>query len=168
MDKVTSKGGGANQLAKYLEELSDKIKIASDNNKIVIGVFDNDAKGYQEFNGLKSNFELINGIVKKDKTKNVYAILLPIPNGEEYKPYHQDKQVFKFFAIEHYFAEELLRKEKMITETSITGVFEVTGDKNAFSTDILKNIDCSDFKNFISLLHEIDNITKREESYIDC
>ena len=83
MDNVTSKGGGANQLAKYLEELSDKIKIASDNNKIVIGVFDNDAKGYQEFNGLKSNFELINGIVKKDKTKNVYAILLPIPDGEE-------------------------------------------------------------------------------------
>ena len=56
----------------------------------------------------------------------------------------------------------------MITETSITGVFEVTGDKNAFSTDILKEIDCSDFKNFIFLLQEIDNITKREESYIDC
>lgn len=167
MDKVSSKGGGANQLAKHLEELSEKTSNFSDKEKIVIGIFDNDAKGFQEFSGLKNNFELINGIVKKEKNKNIYAILLPIPDGETFKPYHQDKQVFKFFAIEHYFDQELLTNENMISETSITGVFEITGNKNVFSINVLKNNDSKDFVNFSFLLNEIDSITKKEENYIN-
>ena len=167
MDSVTSKGGGADELSKHLKSLTPKINSETDKEKIVIGIFDNDDKGYREFNSLGDNFESINGIVKKEKIKNIYAHLLPIPDGEEFKPYHQEKQVFKFYSIEHYFDREYLEKHNMITETSINGVFEVTGDKNKFSEAIIENTNFEDFKNFVYLFNEIDSLCNMKLQYID-
>lgn len=166
MDNVTSKGGGADELSKHLKALAVKISSEIDKKKTVIGVFDNDEKGFREFNSLGDNFELINGIVKKDKTKNIYAILLPIPDGDKFKPYIQEKQVFKFYSIEHYFEKEYLESYKMIKETSINGVFEIVGDKNKFSESIVENTNVGDFKNFIFLFNELDSICKVNHEYI--
>ena len=167
MDKLTAKGGGAAELAKHLKELSNKIITESDNDKIVIGLFDNDAKGYQEFNGLSDEFELINGIIKKHTTNNIYAMLLPIPEGDRFKPYHQNKQAFKFFEIEHYFNEELLKKENAVKETSISGVYEIIKNKNDFAEKILKIIDTKEFQNFPLFFREIDAICNKKCNYIE-
>lgn len=167
VDNVNSKGGGAAELAKYIKSIAGNFDEKSDEDKIIIGIFDNDSKGFQEFNGLDADFKPINGIVKKHTKYNVYAMLLPIPNDDSYLPYHQDKQVFKFFEIEHYFNIEFLSKENMIKETSISGVFEIVGDKNRFSEEVLKIIDEKEFKNFTVLFREIDSICKKDILYTD-
>jgi hypothetical protein len=117
METVTKKSGGANELRKHLEYLGQNIELESDLSKIVVGIFDNDAKGQQEFGGLNNaEFELIHKCLKKHIRHNIYAIKLPIPDLENYTPYIQDKQEFKFFAIEHYFKKEYLESHNMIKE----------------------------------------------------
>ncbi len=164
-DIISSKAGGAQQLAEHLVMLSKKIQTESDKKKVVIGIFDNDAKGYQEFNGgLNNDFVLINGIIKKHKTQNIYALLLPIP--ENLLAFHQEKQAFKFFEIEHYFSKEFLDEQKMISEIGIEGVYEVTGDKTKFNKHILNIVKPDLYKNFITLFEEIDKICGQEINYI--
>ncbi len=162
----TSKAGGAQQLAANIKMLSQKIKSDFDKNKVIIGIFDNDSKGFQEFNGLPENFESVNGILKKVNGMNIYALLLPIPEGDKFKGYHQTKQVFKFFEIEHYFPIELLFEQKMVVETSIPGVFEITGDKAKFNEFILKLDEKEIFNNFITLFTEMDSICGMNINYI--
>jgi len=166
MEKLST-GGGATEVAKHIEKISKLTNTEYDNNKIIFGLFDNDTKGFQEFNGLDKDFLIVNKIIKKHKNKNIFAMLLPIPEEDYYKPYHQDKQNFKFFSIEHYFSKELLLNDNMITQTPIPDVYEVTGNKNDFASEILKNYDYKVFKHFINLFNEIDNICKKEYNYLE-
>lgn len=164
-DIISAKAGGAQQLAEHLKTLSDKIQLESDKNKTIIGIFDNDAKGFQEFNGgLGDDFILVNGIIKKHKTYNIYAILLPIP--EESIIFHQQKQAFKFFEVEHYFSKKFLEEQKMITETGIEGVYEITGDKTKFNKNILNVVTPNIYNGFITLFEELDGICDKEINYI--
>ncbi|WP_461640206.1 NACHT domain-containing protein [Labilibaculum euxinus] len=168
MERVTKKSGGANELRKHLEYLGQNIELESDSSKIVIGIFDNDAKGQQEFGGLnKSEFTLIHKCLKKHNKHNVFALKLPIPDSENYEPYIQEKQEFKFFAIEHYFSKEYLEDKNMIKQTSIPGVFEIIGGKNDFSNVIQKETDTELFINFPILFRAIDEICHKEMEYLD-
>lgn len=162
-----STAGGAQQLAVHLKNLAKNLGTEFDLSKTVIGIFDNDDKGFQEFNGLPLNFKSLNGIIKKVENTNIYAILLPIPGGDYYKPYNQEKQRNKYFAIEHYFPLELLEKEKIVTETPIPGIMEITGDKTKFSENILKSEKKETFKELINLFTEIDNITGVFKNYCE-
>lgn len=92
---------------------------------------------------------------------------LPIPDLDIYTPYIQDKQEFKFFAIEHYFSQDFLEKHKMIKETSIPGVFEIVGGKNDFAMAIQKEMDPDIFVNFVTLFRAIDTICNKEVEYMD-
>lgn len=155
-----SKAGGAQQLAAFLKRLPEKIETEGDKKKVIIGIFDNDAKGFQEFNGLPTSFQTLNGITKKVKDLNIYALLLPIPEENTYKAYHQEKQVFKFFEIEHYFPANVLQEQKMVKPTAIPGVLEIVGSKSDFNTFILKTEKKDMYLNFAILFHEIDSICK--------
>ncbi len=165
-DVISAKAGGAQQLAEHLVMLSKKIQTEGDKRKIIIGLFDNDAKGFQEFNGsLGNDFIITNGIIKKHRTLNIYAVLLPIP--EELISFNQKKQVFKFFEVEHYFSKEYLEDQKMISDTGIEGVYEVTGDKTKFYKNILNEVDVELYSNFITLFEEIDKICNKNINYIN-
>ncbi len=164
---LSAKAGGAQQLSSFLIRLAQNLETDFDKDKTVIGIFDNDAKGYQEFNGLPKIFENKNGIVKKVNDMNIYAILLPIPEKEEYIAYHQDKQAFKFFEIEHYFSLEFLQKYDMVTETSIPNVFEITGSKSDFNDKILKIVKKDEYVNFVELFKELDGICNKRINYIE-
>jgi hypothetical protein len=159
--------GGANQLAKLLVEFSKKIEIDYDKEKIVIGIFDNDSKGCQEFNGLKEDFIFIDNRTRKHKEHNIYAIKLPIPPNEEYNVYHQGKQNFRFFEIEHYFPIEYLKEKNMVKSISIPGIYEIKDKKSNFSETVIKENNPALFKNFTTLFREIDKITKNEINYIE-
>ncbi len=163
----SSKAGGAQQLSSYLIRLANNIESEFDKSKMVIGIFDNDAKGYQEFNGLPTLFETTNGILKKVKEMNIYALLLPIPEGDDFMVYHQDKQAFKFFEIEHYFPLDFLMKNKMVTETSIPRLFEITGSKSDFNNVILRLGNKDSFQGFIELFKEIDHICGKSINYLE-
>jgi hypothetical protein len=163
----SSKAGGAQQLGNYIKKLAENIETDFDKCKTVIGVFDNDSKGYQEFKGLPDTFKLINGIVKKHDQLNIYALLLPIPGDDSFKPYIQEKQSFKFFEIEHYFEVNLLKDYGMIEETSIPGVFEITGGKTDFKQEVLKLIDPFKFRYFVEFFTEIDKLNEKTINYIE-
>jgi len=163
---LKSKSGGANHLAKLLINLSKKIEIDHDLEKTVIGIFDNDAKGCQEFNGLKEDFIFIDKRTRKHNKLNIYAIKLPIPPDEEYNAYYQDKQSFRFFEIEHYFPLSFLKEKDMVTATSIPDIFEIKDKKANFADKVIKETVPDLFKNFTILFSEIDKITGDEINYI--
>lgn len=161
-------GGGANSLRKYIENLTEKDWTDEDKKKTVIGVFDNDSKGYQEFNGIQEKYlKDVNACHKKHDRLNLHAIRLPIPPDEIYESYIQDKQQFKFFAIECYFPNDFLVSHNVVKETSIPGVFEVIGNKSEFAAVVERHSAPDLFKGFITLFHFIDEICGRELVYID-
>lgn len=92
--------GGANELAKCL---ANGVRLADD--KLVIGLFDNDEKGIQEFEGElpKSKFEYYTNSrrIKKHREGKIFGLKLPIPPFRT--KYYNEQQKFNFFTIEHYF-----------------------------------------------------------------
>jgi hypothetical protein len=138
-----------------------------DDTKCIIGIFDHDSAGLQNFNGLKEiNFEkVLNGTRKKHKSGEIYAVVLPIPG--EMDNYFQERQEFNFFEIEHYFGVEFLKERKMLKANPIPGVFEIYKNKKTlFSSEIRKLTDPHVFRYFMDLFKEIDNITKVEIEYV--
>ncbi len=152
------KTGGATELHGMLMKCSPMVK----DDEIVIGIFDNDAKGIQEFNGLKKDvFKLIEGSkrVKKHIEKNIYAIKLPIPPFRS--QYLVNDQAFNYFCIEHYFEDEILHNEGMVKETLLPDIFEINSKKKKrFSENIRKINNPEIFKNFKFLFDQIDNLTE--------
>ncbi len=168
MDKVNKAGGGAHDLHKYLSNLGKVIITDSDKTKIIIGIFDNDSKGNQEFNGLSSEIFLsIDHCTKKHKDLNIYAIKLPIPHNENYNSYHQEKQEFRFFSIEHYFPLDYLKAENMVKETSISNVYEIIGNKTTFADKVKTLKKPEEFENFAYLFRAIDKLTNYNINYMD-
>src|SRR5699024_816499 len=161
------KNGGAELLAKRIYEI-DEIVEAKD--KIHIGIFDNDAKGIQEFKGVltEDKFQFLdekNNRVKKHSNRDIYGIKLPIPPGMQH--YIQDEQEHNYFAIEHYLPHDFLLKNEVIKETSIPDVFKIkrSGGKKSLLKKVRKVKNPEFFSNFLCLFDEIDRIVDVDVQY---
>jgi hypothetical protein len=102
----TGSGGAknVNNALRYLTSLFDKK---------VIAIFDNDREGAPQFAGLKAP-DFISGIDsnhKRHSSKDVHAILLPIPAGRE--NFVQLSYPNRILEIEHYFPDSLLEANGM-------------------------------------------------------
>ena len=79
-------GAGAKALKMFLEAIEATFKNESSKNKIVIGLFDNDREGQEQFKGLsnKASFQEWNKSkrVIKHKEHNIFALKLPIPDDK--------------------------------------------------------------------------------------
>ena len=156
--------GGAKDLA---DALNHGLAFIEDD-QIVLGIFDNDSKGLQEFNGsLKpAKFDFLEGYkrIKKCKTFNIYGMLIPIP--DEMQNYIQASQTDNYFSTEHYFPIQFLQDNNMIVKTAIPDIFRIN-DNNSAKTDFarkiqkIKSIDL--FKGFIILFKEIDKLCGIED-----
>ena len=135
----------------------------SESDTIIIGIFDHDAAGLKSYGSLdKFSFtEIERNKLKKHKDGNIYGLVLPVPG--EMDVYLQDKQEFNFFELEHYMGLEFLKD--VIKETSIPGVFEITGDKVALARRIRKETSPKSFALFTLLLQEIDEIAGVHVTY---
>lgn len=156
-------GGNANSLAKALNEGLAYL----DDDQMVIGIFDNDGEGQQQFDGTlhKSKFDYIENYtrIKKRKEGNIYGMLLPIP--ENLQHYIQPKQTDNYFSIEHYFSKELLSENNMIKVTAIPEIYCINdsgGAKMAFAKKMAKINDYTLFNGFIILFKEIDKLAGME------
>ena len=122
--------GSADEVRKTLEQSYAIWK--SEPDTIIIGIFDHDMSGLKSYGEL--DYHSFNEIergkyrMKKHKDGEIYAITLPVPG--EMEVYLQKKQEFNFFELEHYMGLDYLSEQKVIRETSIPGVFEITGDKS--------------------------------------
>ncbi len=156
-------GGNANSLAKALNEGLAYL----DDDQMVIGIFDNDGEGKQQFEGTlhKSKFDYIENYtrIKKRKEGNIFGMLLPIP--EKMQHYIQSKQTDNYFSIEHYFSKELLLENNMLKESAIPEIYFINdsgGAKMAFAKKMAKINDFTLFNGFIILFKEIDNLAGME------
>lgn len=156
--------GGAHELSKFLTSLAPKLDNKVDNQKIVIGLFDNDEKGNQEFKGLKPIFfDSLDQRLKKHKEVNIYAMKLPIPPDKEH--YIKEKQTFNFFAIEHYLPIEFLKVNEIVTETDLPDIYEIIPDKVKVASIITKDSDANNFLDFKFLFDQFDKISGRKTIY---
>lgn len=150
---------GVKELAKIIQNGS---VILSKDQKL-IGLFDRDSGGLEEFRRLKNFDDLENHTLRKLQNQEVYALCLPAIADREH--YIQEKQVFNFLEIEHYFSDELLNKHNKLKKTSIENVYEIIGNKNSFANEVLKIQEPAVFTNFVELFKRIDKITGIEVNY---
>lgn len=122
----------------------------------IIGLFDNDREGYEQFNSLQSDiFEPHNFAVnhRKHLVKNIFGVVLPVPDFR--LPYiNSTSYTQRYFVIEHYFSDAVLEQSNIKGESILQGVpiFEIKGNKNTFSESV-EDLEATEFSNF-SLLFE--------------
>lgn len=166
--KISSAGnldsGGASEVAKTISNC--KPVLAEE--EIIIGLFDHDAKGLQEFRGLKSS---VFGSYTKDTVRahlnsKIYGLVIPVPGEMDF--YLKKEQAFNFFEIEHYFNYEFLLENDIVEKTDIPNIFKIKDTKKKnFSKKVREQHDPLMFKNFIDLFKQIDSITGMNIEYIE-
>lgn len=156
--------GGAGPVANTIKNCAPIIG----NDDIIIGIFDHDAKGIQEYNGLKDTLftEIVPMQQKKNNACVAYAILLPVPSEDE--NYLKKDQLLNYFEIEHYFGYDILNRQGVIEESEIPGIYKIKeSKKSAFSNFIRSSQDASLFQNFILLFDLIDKLAGVEIEYLE-
>ncbi|APY10487.1 hypothetical protein BWZ22_04180 [Seonamhaeicola sp. S2-3] len=156
--------GGAKEVSKSL----NAIKPILDNKNFVIGVFDHDASGLQEFRSLKENIfpTLIKDTVKKHISHNIFGLCLPVPGELDF--YLIKEQEYNLFEIEHYFDIQVLKDQNMLEETPFNeNIFKIKDKKKKEFSKYIRTLNNPEiFKNFIELFNQIDKITNKEVDYI--
>jgi len=149
------KQGNADLLKRVLE-------LDKHENRIIIGIFDNDKEGNEQFKGLKKGvFEAykIKNPIRKHLSRNIYGMLLPVPKFRE-NFITEDDILQRYFVIEHYFSDKVLEKYNMKGHSILgTEVFKVTNGKDIFSKKI-KKLNKEEFKYFELLFDVIKKIIK--------
>lgn len=133
----------------------------------IIGIYDHDHAGLGGYRGLDKKIyeELIKDTVKKHKNAEIYALVLPVPG--EMKHYLQEKQIFNFFEIEHYFGDEYLEQNGMLKPTSIPNIFEVVSRKKTeFAKNVCLELNPHIFRFFLDLFKLIDKVSNVQVDYI--
>lgn len=117
----------------------------------IIGLFDNDREGYEQFNSLQPSVFEVHDFKKnhrKHLTKNIFGMVLTIP---EFRQSYVNTTSYtqRYFVIEHFFSDHILERTEMIGESILQGVpiFEIKGNKIRF-TEYLKELDQIEFSNF--------------------
>lgn len=156
-------GTGAYNLSDFLRNYASKIH----NTRPVLGIFDYDEEGCNQFKGL-----LKNGLYKltedtnevkaaiHSRNNNVITMLLPCPNFRNGFT-DKDEPNYCHFSIELYFEDSLIEDTKKFYpyKTDKT-VFRFSGNKNVFFNEIEKNKDSINFEHFKILFEKIKNLLK--------
>ncbi len=155
-----NKSGGA----KEVKFILDKAKPIALDDTIIIGLFDHDTEGINQFDGLQFDFYKDYKRVKKMKEANIYGIKLPIPKFREI--YVKQEREHFYLAIEHYFDDEILLNYELVKPSGIPGLYKIkdsSGLKTKFSKHIKSLKKAEYFIHFIPLFQTIDDITGVEE-----
>jgi len=158
--------GGASEVAKVISNCKPFVE----KNELAIGLFDHDAKGLQEFRGLKENIfeKCCNDTIRKHKNSEIYALLLPVPGVLEH--YLQADQQFNYFELEHYFDLKLLQEKEIVEKTVIEdgNIFKVKDNKKKdFSKFVRVQDNAKIFAHFVELFEMIDKITNVNIEYYE-
>lgn len=124
----------------------------------IIGIFDNDREGYEQFNSLQPGvFEAhsFDQNHRKHLEKNIFGMVLPLP---EFRKSYTNNASYtqRYFVIEHYFSDDVLEQSNMKGESILQDVpiFEIKGNKNNFSLLVVE-LDAIEFTNFSLLFDNI-------------
>lgn len=149
------RAGSANNVMRTLELISNTF----DKEKKLIGLFDNDKEGNEQYKGLKKSFESydISKNTRKHLNKNIYGMLLSIPISRKIFVTENDISQ-RYFVIEHYFSDTVLERHKMKGSSILNSeVFKINKGKDKFSTNI-ESLEKLDFSDFTILFDDIKKI----------
>lgn len=149
------KSGGANEVKFTL----DKSKPLTNKNDFVIGIFDFDTEGINQFDGLQFEYFKEYKRVKKMSGSNVYAMKIPVPSFRE--EYTQQEREHQYLAIEHYFSDEILLNFNLAKPSGIPSIFKIKNSnsiKSKFAKHVKSLKTADDFRHFIPLFETIDVI----------
>jgi len=155
---VEESEGNANQVRRAIELISPMI----DEQKSIIGLFDNDREGNEQFKGLSAKiFERHNlsSISRKHKTKSIFGLLLPVPSHRE--NFVGNKLLQRFLEIEHYFDDVALNQygikgDKVAPDSS---VFNIKGsNKTTFANTNINDLAEDKFIHFKLLFEKISEL----------
>lgn len=159
-----NESGGAAEVAKNISNCKPYMT----EEDIVIGIFDHDAKGLQEFRGLKNSvFEAyINNTQRKHLECQTYALLLPVPG--ELEEYLVKEQQYNLFEIEHYLPIDFLKNADIVEVSPINGLYKIKDNKSAkvkFANSLKAFTEKETYKYFVDLFLAIDKITGVQIDY---
>ena len=155
-----NKGGGA----KEVKFILDKAKPLNGENDTIIGLFDQDTEGINQYDGLQFDSFKEYKRVKKMKDSNIYGMKLPVPKFRE--AYLKQEREHHYLAIEHYFDDKILEEFDIVKPSGIPGLYKIkdaSGIKTKFSKHIKSLKLAEDFRNFIPLFETIDDISGSAE-----
>jgi len=155
-----NKGGGA----KEVKFILDKAKPLNGDNDTIIGLFDHDTEGINQYDGLQFDIYKDYKRVKKMKGTNIYGMKLPVPKFREV--YIKQEREHHYLAIEHYFDDTVLKEFDLIKPSGISGIYKIkdaSGIKTKFSKHIKSLKNAEDFRYFIPLFETIDAVSGVEE-----
>ena len=140
-----TRSGGAEQLRRTLEFLA----VATE--RPIIGLFDNDRKGNEQYNGLnKRAFNAHDETTgRRDHlTKSVSAVLLTVPSNRG--DFVSQKMEFRLLEIEHFFDDELLEQQGLKGDPIFpgVGVFEIRESRKAAFSEIVDTLPADSFSEF--------------------
>ena len=146
--------------AKFLRLMLECVSPLSISIQKIVGLFDNDREGNEQFKGLKSeSFDAYdpNETLRKHLLKDVWALLLPIPaNRLRFASSTQLNE--RFLEIEHYFADSVLASRGVKGPNILdSSVFTIQGNKMDFANSLesLVPIDFSSFDQIFDKLQQI-------------
>lgn len=146
----STRSGGADPLRRTLEFVSTLVTFP------IVGLFDNDKEGNQQFISLGKTFDSSSPSVRKHKTKNICGILLPVPAARK-NFVSVNNPTHRYLQIEHYFSNERLKSFNKMGEPILTGseVFEIIGDKVILAEKV-SSLDAAEFSNFKELFEQVE------------
>lgn len=150
-DRRTGSAETVRRSLEYLSTLTDRK---------IIGLFDNDREGNEQFKGLNSQiFDRHDLAVpyRKHLTKNIFGLLLVVP---EFRVdfVTQNSLTQRYLVIEHLFKNEILEQFNMKGENILqSNVFEISGNKNDFSLACI-DFELDAFSGFNQLFDEIERL----------
>lgn len=151
-----NKSGGANEV----KFLLDKSKPLSGENEIIIGIFDHDTEGLNQFDGLQFDYFKDFTRVKKMLNANIFGLKLPVPHFR--RAYVEQERENFYLAIEHYFDDSILLESDLVKPSGVEGLYKIrdtSGAKTNFAKKVKALKDPVVFQSFIPLFETIDEIS---------
>ena len=141
------RSGNADQVRRGLELSSNMNK-----GRVIIGLFDNDREGNEQFKGANKksfNKHQLDEIIRKHRTKEIYALLLPCPESRQFFV-SPSSITQRYLVIEHYFDDDVLSDNNLKGENILdTEIFEISDTaKSEFAESAIANLDADKFNNF--------------------
>lgn len=150
--------GNADTVRRTVEYLSTVTERA------IIGLFDNDRAGNEQFKGLnKKIFDKydIKNDIRKHNNRDIFGMLLPVPDSRKIFV-TEDDITQRYFVIEHYFKDNVLKQHSMYGGNILgTCVFKVNNKKVEFSKKV-ESLNAKEFSEFHILFSKIKKVLKVE------
>ena len=128
--------------------------LASYEVRSVVGLFDNDRAGAEQFNGLGSSHGFSDGedLLHRRHTKGyVHAHLLPVP--DERRDFAPDQIAYRMLELEHYYSDEVLQANGVADAPTYPGakVFQIKDSQKTAFAEAAKTLNAAGFTNFSPL-----------------